>query len=339
MRQVVAIAALAAALSLAAQETVLGVPRIDAIDFYGLHQVSKELILQALGIKVGSPLPTSKGDAEDRLLDVDRIIGAHLEAVCCNEGKTTLYIGIQERDAPLFETRPAPGGKVGLPDTILSAYRSFEQARHAAELGGKTGEDWSQGHPLMIDPPARAAQMRFPALVQMNLGVIRDVLNNSEDEYQRGIATYLLPYATDKAGVVEDLHTALTDDDSGVRAKALHGLVGLALLGRSNPASRVRVPSIWFVDLLQSLAWTDRTQAVWALETLTIQRDKATLASLKGDALDSIIEMSRWGSQKDAFPAFLLVGRIAGMDDVDVRDAWLRNGRETTIEKARAVNK
>ena len=339
MRSLFVIAAFAAAFPLGAQAPIFKTPRIDVIDFYGLHQVSESLIRQALGIKEGDPLPASKGDAEDKLLDVDRIIESHLEAICCDDGKTTLYIGIQERDAPGFEVRAAPGGAVVLSDDLVEAYRRFEQAQHAAELAGKTSEDLSQGHPLMNDPSARAAQVRFPALVQARLSLLRDVLMNSQDEYQRGIAAYLLPYATDKAGIVEDLHMALTDNDSGVRTRAVHGLTGLALLGKANPASRVRVSPAWFLDLLQSIAWTDRTQAVWALEMLTRDRDKPALASIKGNALSSIIEMSRWHSLKDAYPAFLLIGRVAGMSDVDILDAWLRAGRDSTIAKARAANK
>jgi HEAT repeat protein len=176
-------------------------------------------------------------------------------------------------------------------------------------------------------------------LVQMHLGAMWGVLTNSADEYQRGIAVYLLPYAIDKASVVEDLHAALTDNDPGVRTKAVHGLTALALLGRSNPASRVRVAPAWFLDLLQSLAWTDRTQAVWALEMLTRERDKAILASLRGDALSSLIEMSRWHSMPYAYPPFTLVGRVAGLNEVDIRDAWLRGGRDSTIAKARAAAK
>lgn len=339
MRRLLVLAALAALGPLAAQEPILGVPRIDVLDFYGLRQVSQGLVRQALGLKEGDPLPSSKGDTEDRLLDVERIVEAHLEIVCCDEGKTTLYVGIQERDAPFYETRPAPGGAAVLPDEILTAYASYEQARHVAELAGRTGEDLSQGYPLMNDSAARAAQMRFPALVQTHLAVVRQVMLDSADEYQRGIAAYLLPYAANKAAIVEDLEVALTDDDSTVRAKALHGLTALALFARANPAARIQVKTTAIVDLLQSIAWTDRTQAVAALEMLTRDRDKAILASIKGDALASIIEMSRWHSATDAYPPFQLIGRIAGLREVDIRDAWLRGGRDSTIAKARETNK
>lgn len=318
----------------AAQVAVVGIPRIDLIEFYGLHRVTPSLARQALGLSVGSPLPASKGDAEERLMDIGRVIGARLEAVCCDGGKNILYVGIEERDAPRYEVRPAPGAAVALPEEILAAYRNFEQARHVAELAGKTGEDLSKGHPLMTDSAARAAQLRFPALINANLEAVRDVLRESGDEYQRGVAAYVLPYAPAKADIVDDLHTALTDNDAGVRTKAVRALTSLALLERADPGSKVRVSPAWFLDMLQSVTWQDRMQAVWALETLTRDRDVFVLSRLRGDTLGSLIEMARWQTEQHAYPAFMLVGRVAGLTDVSIRDAWLRAGRETVIAQA-----
>lgn len=324
-------------LPLVAQEPVAGIPRIDLIEFYGLRTVTTTLARQALGVAEGDPLPASKINTEERLLDIDRVTGASLEAVCCDEGRNILYVGIEERGSPRLEIRPAPGGAIVLPDGVVTAYRNFEQASHAAALSGKTGEDLTQGHPLTNDPAVRALQQRFPALVQTNIGPLRDVLRESTDDYERGIAAYLLPYATDKASIVEDLHAALTDNDPGVRSKAIHGLTALALFGRSNPASRVRVQPAWFLDSLQSVAWTDRTQAAWAFELLTRNSDAATLRLLRGDALTSLAEMARWRTEQHAYPAFTLIGRVAGLSDVEIRDAWLRGGRDSTIAKALAT--
>jgi hypothetical protein len=317
-----------------AQVAVIGIPRIDLIEFYGLHQVTPALARQALGLTVGSPLPSSKGDAEEHLLDIDRVIGARLEAVCCDGGKNVLYVAIEERDAPRYEARPAPGGASSLPEEILGAYGSFEQARHVAELAGKTGEDLSKGHPLMTDAAARAAQLRFPALVNTNLEAVREVLRESGDEYQRGVAAYVLPYAPAKAEIVDDLHEALADNDATVRGRAVRALTSLALLERADPGTKVRVSPTWFLDMLQSLTWSDRTQAVWALETLTRDRDVFVLSRLRGDALGSLIEMARWQTEQHAYPAFMLVGRVAGLTDLTIRDAWLRAGKETVIAQA-----
>jgi len=319
---------------LEAQVAIVGIPRIDVIEFYGLHKVTPALARQALGLSVGAPLPTSKGDAEERLMDIDRVLGARLEAVCCDGNKNILYVGIEERDAARYEIRPAPGGAVALPEEIMAAYHGFEQARHAAELAGKTGEDLTKGHPLMTDAGARAAQLRFPALVAANLDAVREVLRESGDEYQRGVAAYVLAYAPNKSDIVDDLHVALTDSDGGVRSIAARGLASLALLGRADPGSKVRVSPTWFLDMLQSLAWQDRMQAVWALELLTRDRDVVVLSRLRGEALDTLIEMARWQTEAHAYPAFTLIGRVAGLSDLNTRDAWLRAGRNTVIDAA-----
>ncbi len=320
-----------------AQVAVLGIPRIDAIEFFGLHHVSPALARQALGLSPGAPLPESKGEAEERLLDIDEVVSASLEAVCCDGGKNILYVGIEERDAEHFDVRPAPGGGSVLPDDILTAYRAYEQAWHTAELAGKINEDFSRGYALASDLPTRAAQQRFPALVDANLDLVREVLRDSGDGYHRGIAAYILPYAAKRAELVDDLREALTDAEPGVRAKAVHALTGLAILENADPASKVRVSGGLFLNMLQSIAWSDRMQAVLALETLTRDRDVVLLSRIRGPALESLFEMARWKTEAHAYPAFQLVGRVAGLSDFNIRDAWLRFGVETVIGQAQTA--
>ena len=91
--------AFVAALTASAQINVLSAPRVDLIEFFGLHTVTPQLARQALGVSPGDPLPESKGATEERLLDIDAVVNASLEAVCCEGGKTILYVGIEERGA------------------------------------------------------------------------------------------------------------------------------------------------------------------------------------------------------------------------------------------------
>ena len=100
------------------------------------------------------------------------------------------------------------------------------------------------------------------------------------DEYQRLVASVVLPYAANKADIVEDLQASLTDNDAAVRAQAVRALTSLALLERTDPATKIRVSATWFIDMLQSLTWSDRTQAAHALDTLT----KDSAAPLQPDA-------------------------------------------------------
>src|SRR5260370_19063264 len=46
----------------------------------------------------GDPLPPSKGDVEDRLEKIPNVVRAQLEAVCCEEGKAILFVGVEEKE-------------------------------------------------------------------------------------------------------------------------------------------------------------------------------------------------------------------------------------------------
>src|SRR6476646_3990086 len=123
--------------------------KIDVLDFYGLRKVSESQIRKALGVREGDRMPPSKGDAEARLDQLSGVVESHLEAVCCDNGQTILYIGIEERGARHFDLREPPEGEAALPDEIVAAYTRFLEAAHAASQRGSTDEDLTHGHPLM----------------------------------------------------------------------------------------------------------------------------------------------------------------------------------------------
>jgi predicted Zn-dependent protease len=60
---------------------------------------------------------------------------------------------------------------------------------------------------------------------------------------------------------------------------------------------------------------------------------------LRQRSLDSIIEMARWHDLQHALPAFILAGRIAGLDDKTIQNAWINGNREPVLEKALHPNK
>jgi len=328
--------ALLTALAAAAQAPPepIGIPRIGLIEFYGLRQVTPQLVRQALSLSEGSVLPASKGDAEDRLADIKQVMAARMEAICCENGAIILYVGIEERGQPRYEVRPAPGGAEELPPAVRTAYQSYQAAIHAAELHGPVDEDLTQGQPLSRNPAIRAVQATLPALVAEHLQELRDVLRDSGDEYQRAVAADLLPYALAKAEIVDSLREALTDNDPLVRSNAVHGLTALALLERSDAGSRVRVSPTWFIDMLQSVTWTDRTKAAWALEILTQDRDIFTLSRLRGPAVPSLLEMAAWKTKAHARPAFFLLGRAAGLEESAIESAWTSGNRQIVLAAA-----
>jgi hypothetical protein len=309
--------------------------RIGVIDFYGLRKLSESQIRKVLGVREGDPLPPSKGDAEARLDQMPGVVESHLEAVCCDAGRTILYVGIEERGATHFDLREPPEGSVVLPEEIVMAYGRFLDAAHDASRRGSTAEDLTHGHPLMADGAARAVQEMFPALADAHLAGIREVLRSSEDEAQRAMAAYVLVYATRKSAIVNDLQYALKDADSGVRNNAARSLVALSVLAKLDPSAEVRISPTWFIEMLNSLSWSDRNRALWALQTLTDSRDPMALDQLRTRAMDALIDMARWKTLEHALPAFILLGRVAGMPEPDIQSAWTRGDRDSVISAAR----
>jgi hypothetical protein len=314
-------------------------PRIRVLDFYGLRKVPEGKVRQALGVKEGDPLPHSKGDAEERIDGVQGVVESHLEAVCCDAGKMILYIGIEERGAPHFDLREPPESDVHLSEQITSSYRRFLESFEAAVRRGSTAEDLTHGHSLMADPASRADQEMFIPLAKDHLKELRDVLRYSADEDQRAVAAYVIGYTPVKKEVVNDLQYALKDADAGVRNNAVRALMALAVLARLDPNYGMKIEPTWFIEMLNSLSWSDRTQALKALQILTDKRDVLVLDQLRERALPSLVEMARWKTLSHALPAFVLLGRVAAMPDDQVQAAWTRGDRESVITAAMAKRK
>jgi hypothetical protein len=315
-------------------ESIEQPPAVDVLDFFGLNKIPEARIRRVLGFKEGDPFPRSKGDVEELLDAQPDIVETHLEAVCCDAGKTILYVGIEEPGAPHFDLREPPEGNVELPPGILADYRDFLDAYASAVRRNTLAEDLTRGHSLMTDPLAREIQLKFPDLAKQNLLRLRDVLRNSSDDEQRSAAAYVMAYAPDKRIIVDDLQFALRDADPAVRANSVRGLVAIAIYARLNPDLAIRIEPTWFIEMLNSLSWSDRDHALKALQILTDTRDASTMGQLRERALPALVEMSRWKTLAHALPAFVLVGRLAGFTEPQIQDAWTRGDREMVIAVA-----
>jgi len=80
-----------------------------------------------------------------------------------------------------------------------------------------------------------------------------------------------------------------------------------------HPDAQVKISPTWFIEMLNSLVWTDRNNGAVALVNLTESRDAGTLDQLRDRALPSLVEMARWQYLQHALPAYILLGRAAGM--------------------------
>jgi hypothetical protein len=314
------------------------VPRIDVIDFYGVHKTPEAKVREALGVKEGDPLPPSKGDVEERLDSIQGVAESHLEAVS-DAKKMVLYAGLEERGAPHFDIREAPEGDMKLPEVMTKEYRSFVETAAAAARSNIVAEDLTQGHARSADPETRKIQDRFPLFATEHLAELRDVLRNSSDEDQRAIAAYIIGYAPNKRDVINDLQYALKDADAGVRANATRSLVAIEVLAKLDPKQGIKVSPTWFIEMLNSLSWSDRNRAVMALQILTDQPDQSILDQIRERALPSLIDMARWKTLAHALPPFLLLGRVAGLPEDQVQAAWSRGDREWVITQATAKKK
>jgi hypothetical protein len=49
--------------------------------------------------------------------------------------------------------------------------------------------------------------------------------------------------------------------------------------------------------------------------------------------------MARWHDLEHALPAFILAGRLAGLDEKQIQNAWVSGNRDTVLEKALHPNK
>ena len=124
-------------------------PRVGDINFYGLRKVAAARILSALDLKSGDPLPASKADLEERIAKVPGVAMARVEAVCCEGPDVTLFMGIEEKGAPLPALRSAPAGSATLPLELTGTYRQFLTAVARAAVRSNAGEAlhqlWERG--------------------------------------------------------------------------------------------------------------------------------------------------------------------------------------------------
>ena len=325
-----------AILSLPPTAAAQSMPPVGAVDLYGLRTIPDTIVRRAIAIQPGAPAPDSAARAGvlarvGAIPGVDRV---ELDVVCCEEGKSLVYVGIAERGAPVLRLHPAPRGSVRLPAEVLRAGERYDSAFAAAVAAGDFEEDRSAGHSLLHHPPARAAQEALIPLAAKHRAVLHDVLRRSSDPAHRARAAEVLGYHPDKRSVVPALVGATRDPDPRVRNDAVRALAVIAVLDAARPELQIRVPADPFIDLLHSRVWTDRNKGVLALGSITERRDPAVLARLKAAALPSLIEMARWKSLGHAGSALMVLGRIGGMPDGDIAAAAFERGDREAIIRA-----
>jgi hypothetical protein len=316
------------------------VPHVGEINFYGLRKVTPEKILGAVKIKPGDLLPASKGGMEDQIEEIPNVVLASVQAMCCDGADVTLFIGIEEKGSPHAAFRSEPAGDVTLPQELTDTFRQFLSTVQRAAARGNTTEDLTAGHSIMDDPEARVFQSQFVTFATDNLDILRNVLRNAADAEQRATAAAVIGYAATKQDVVNDLEYALDDPDEAVRANAIRSLKAFGVLASKQPQLGLKISPTWFVQLLNSVTLSDRVESAKALVILTDHSANgpghSAIGQLRESALPALAEMARWKTLRYALPPFLLLGRVAGMQDEQIQQSWEKGQREPVIEKALA---
>jgi len=316
-------------------------PPIGVIEIYGARRVAEQQILQALHLRVGDPFPTAdaRRKAKARIIKIPGVSEVRLTGGCCDEGQSTISIGIQEVGTVALRFRAEPRGSVRLPDDIVRAGAAFDEAVEQAVLSGHAEDDQSRGDSQLKDPAARAIQDQFVVFAARDLPRLRAVLRNAKDASQRALAAQVIAYTTDKPAVIRDLIEAMQDPSNDVRNNAMRALALIAMLGERDRTLGIVVPPTPFVDLLNSIEWTDRNKASFALVAVTETRDPVVMTDLRARGLPSLIEMARWKSRGHAASAFLVLGRLVGLKDDEVKAAFERDDRALVLDAAAKFGK
>ena len=309
------------------------IPHVRDIDVYGTVKVPTARILHAAKLHAGDPLPPSKGDLEDRINEISGISRVRVEAVCCEGADAILFVGVEEKDGPRVAFRSEPTGKAVLPEYLAGDYHQFlDVMRQGAQKRMRGGS--SEQARLSTADSARGIEDKFASFTGEHLTELRDVLRNAEDPQQRAIAAAVIGYAPKKADVAGDLQLALQDPDESVRSNAMRSLDTLVAVAVRDPSLGIRISPTWLIELLNSLVLSDRLQAADLLVTLTDRHERAVLDQMRERALPALAEMARWETLRYALPPFLLVGRIAGLNEQEIQRRWSSGEREMVIQKA-----
>ncbi len=304
--------------------------RIAAIDTYGLVTVSRVAVLEAVDVRAGDPEPDGEG--------VQRIVRA-LEAVPGVEEadvsvvryragsppgavQPIVYVGVREAGRAKVAFHAEPSADVRLPDELVAVYDAFEKSHRESMRRGDWSEDDSNGYALLGDEATRAIQRQLVPLADQHFQRLVEVLRTAKSARQRKIAATVLAFAGDKTKIAAELAAAARDPDRGVRNNATRALGILIDYAHGHPELAIDAPVEPYFDLLESLEWTDRNKAMFVLLELTEDGDGALLEQLADRCLPALVEMARWSAEGHAVMAYLLVGRIAGLKDAELGEAW-----------------
>ena len=332
--------------------------RIGTIDYYGLRTVTEQQVRANLNLREGdlAPLPDQEGvtanfarralgiktrrSIAERLERIPGVTRADVVTIVDDTSRGYLFVGIEENTSPHFEYRSPPAGSVSLPRDMVDAYDQHIDALSAAiaNRDPQLDEDDSQGHALFTDARMQALEEKMIVFDASNLEIVRRVLKDSASARHRIAAAWIIGYAPDKRLILGDLMAAVRDPDALVRNNATRAIAIIADFANQRPELGIHIDPSVFIDMLNSLTWTDRNKATGVLHSLTEGRDVETLRLLRERALPTLVGMARWKAAPYALEALEMLGRIAGLDEKATQNAWKNGERERVIDMVTTMN-
>lgn len=306
---------------------------IGTIDFYGPVKVEREMVLKTIGIAEGDTMPINAERIKKDLLHATEAKAVEVEMVCCQEGKYSLFIGL-DTIRPASKSGNEYVRAINLPDTIVRTYADFELALQAAVAAGESEDDLSRGYSLMKNESVRRVQEKFIPLANAYFNQLSEVLHYSSNVRHRAIAAVVAAYADDRPGVGRLYAAAISDPDPAVRNNVLRALTGLAVFAREHPSAGIVVRPTLFISFLHSVYWTDRDKALFCLVALTETGDEMLFDALRKEGLFPLLQMSQWRSSNHAFLAYIVLGRIFGFADEKIFATW-QNKTQEVFDRAR----
>jgi hypothetical protein len=292
--------------------------RVGSKDIYGNRHISSSVVFSAFDIKEGDSINAVQYDKKPAADKIRLATGARhvsINLVCCDiNGDLMIYLGMGETDdVNMYNKQPRQHAR--LPAKMIAAYNDYERQLEPAIKKGEASEDDSNGYALIKYLPARQEQNKFIVFAKQYQALLCAVIRNSVYQRDRAAATQVIAYSADKRKAIDCLIYAVNDNNDEVRNNAARALEILAGYLHKHPEVKISIPAAPFIKMMNSPEWTDRNKAASVLLQLTESRDRALLNELKQKCLPSIIEMAKWKDRAHAFFTFVILGRIAGIDD------------------------
>jgi hypothetical protein len=309
-------------------------PHIGDIEFFGYSGLDLAKVRASLPVHEGDAFP-ERGRQSVRAA-VTGAIGKEptdVNAVCCDQGKILLYIGLPGGSNRAFAYNPVPTGPDRLPPEIMKLHAQFDRAlEKAVRKGGDAAtEDDSNGYALFKDPAVQTVQLQYRTWAVDHEQEVFRVLESSSVPEDRRVAGELAGYTKQSPEQNRALLRAARDPDTVVRNNVTRAL---EVILTANAKLAADIPADTFIEMLNSGLWTDRNKGCALLMRLTEERDAALLAKIRAQAFDSLVEMASWREAGHAWFARIVLGRVAGIPEEQLR-VMASRGAEEIVAAAR----